>query len=295
MELLQLYYFMQVAKKENMSQVAKELHIAQPSLSQTIKRLENELDTPLFDRHGKHLQLNEYGQIVERYCQHIFTSLENIQSEIADLKGINNSTVSLKIQAASSLLPDLLKTFRQRHPDIHFMISQSTNDQTFPNESDLTLYASLQANNDDYLLLKERLVAVLPVHHPLASKEHIALKDLKDDLFISLDPKSNLYELLHYYCRQCHFEPNIHLYSDNPNTFRELLNLGMDVALIPEITWKQDIYPNLVIKPIEDINCFRYIYLHWHKDQYQDGATKALAQHIIDYFKQITKLSPQAS
>ena len=101
MELLQLYYFMQVAKKENMSQVAKDLHIAQPSLSQTIKRLENELDTPLFDRQGKHLQLNEYGRIVERYGQHIFTALENIQSEIADLKGINHSTVSLKIQAAS--------------------------------------------------------------------------------------------------------------------------------------------------------------------------------------------------
>ncbi|WP_041138682.1 LysR family transcriptional regulator [Beduini massiliensis] len=289
MELLQLYYFMQVAKKENMSQVAKDLHIAQPSLSQTIKRLENELDTPLFDRQGKHLQLNEYGRIVERYGQHIFTALENIQSEIADLKGINHSTVSLKIQAASSLLPDLLKTFRQRHPDIHFMISQSTSNQPFPNESNLTLYAARQANTNDYLLLKERLVAILPIDHPLASKESIALQDLKEDLFISLDPQSNLYELLHYYCQQCHFEPNIHLYSDNPNTFRELLNLGMDVALIPEITWKQDIYPHLVIKPIHDIDCFRYIYLHWQKDQYQSSSAKALTAHIIEYFQQFTK------
>lgn len=294
MELLQLYYFMQVASKENISQVAKEQHIAQPSLSQTIKRLENELGTPLFERQGRHIRLNDYGKIVQRYSLQIFTSIENIQNEIADLKQENTTTVSLKMQAASSLLPELLKSFHHQFPNIHYTISQSNYADPIL-DSDLTIYASLQEQQHDYLLLKEPLVAILPSDHRLAKEKSIALKDLKNESFISLDPSSNLYELLHYYCQQCHFVPKIHLYSDNPSTFRELLDLGLNVALIPEITWKQNIYHHLLIKPIEDIECFRYIYLHWEVDKYQSFAVNALKQHIIHYFEKLTRSHSPAS
>lgn len=64
MELLQLKYFRELAQSQHLSKTAEKLHIAQPSLSQTLRRLETELDTPLFDRVGKRIVLNDYGKFL---------------------------------------------------------------------------------------------------------------------------------------------------------------------------------------------------------------------------------------
>ena len=62
MNLSQLHYFQIVAEEEHISRAAEKLHISQPSLSTTIRRLESELDTPLFDRRGRNIYLNKAGQ-----------------------------------------------------------------------------------------------------------------------------------------------------------------------------------------------------------------------------------------
>ena len=68
MELLQFRYFMTAAKYENMTKAAEELHIAQPALSQSIKRLETELGVELFDRSRHRIALNEHGRLLEKSC-----------------------------------------------------------------------------------------------------------------------------------------------------------------------------------------------------------------------------------
>ncbi len=78
MELLQLEYFKMIAKTQNISAAAKELHVVQPSLSQLLKRLEQEVGVPLFDRVGKHIQLNTYGQVFLKYTE------EEIQLALPD-------------------------------------------------------------------------------------------------------------------------------------------------------------------------------------------------------------------
>ncbi|MHC8522501.1 LysR family transcriptional regulator [Rossellomorea sp. H39__3] len=82
MELLQLKYFQTVAYTEHLSNAAKQLTIAQPSLSLTIKRLEDELGTKLFDRKGRNIQLSASGKILLKHVNRIFIELENAQAEI---------------------------------------------------------------------------------------------------------------------------------------------------------------------------------------------------------------------
>ena len=69
MELNQLHYFVAVARCENITRAAKELFITQPALSRVILRLEQELGTPLFDRHGGRVTLNEHGKAFLRYVE----------------------------------------------------------------------------------------------------------------------------------------------------------------------------------------------------------------------------------
>ena len=81
MNLSQLEYFQIVAKEEHISRAAEKLHISQPSLSTTIRRLENELDTLLFDRVGRNIYLNEAGKKLLNHVNYIFsqiTALEDV-------------------------------------------------------------------------------------------------------------------------------------------------------------------------------------------------------------------------
>ena len=85
MELLQLWYFREIAHSGHLSRTAEKLHIAQPSLSQMLKRLENELGISLFDRIGKRLVLNENGVWISlKYTDQIFSALNNAKLELAE-------------------------------------------------------------------------------------------------------------------------------------------------------------------------------------------------------------------
>lgn len=287
MELLQLYYFMQAAKQENITKTANQLHIAQPALSQTIKRLEKELGLPLFDRRGKHIYLNDYGKIVAHYTQQIFSSITSMKDEINDLSQKDEYSVSLSMLVASSLLPKLLKEFRTKEPHIQLTIHQSINHDYQESDHDLTIYATNQKQQNDILLLKEQLVILLPKQHPLANRSQISLADLKDDAFISLEKNSSLHQMLVEYCHQSGYDPNIQLYSDNPNTFREILDLGIGVTLIPSITWQNISFDHLITKPISNLDCFRYIYLHLQENKYERKNVTILKNQIIQFFSEL--------
>src|SRR6478735_7393087 len=84
MELLQLKYFQTVAYTEHISKAAAQLNIAQPSLSLTIKRLEDEMGTPLFHRKGRNIELNAAGEILLKHVNRIFVELENAKLAITE-------------------------------------------------------------------------------------------------------------------------------------------------------------------------------------------------------------------
>ena len=107
MDLLQLRYFLVVARREHISKAAEELYIAQPSLSRTIRRLEKEIGVPLFDRRGKSIRLNQFGQAFLEYVEQQFRLLEEGQHKVREMAGLEQGDISL---AAASLLwlPDLV-------------------------------------------------------------------------------------------------------------------------------------------------------------------------------------------
>ncbi|AVF28115.1 HTH-type transcriptional regulator GltC [Paenibacillus larvae subsp. larvae] len=123
MELLQLKYFQKVAKIQHMTKAAQELHIAQSSLSRTISRLEEDLGVSLFERKGRQIHLNMFGQRFLNRVERIFTELEEGTEEIAELQGIENKRVVVGA-TITRLLPDLFKEFLTVHPDVKFQLFQ---------------------------------------------------------------------------------------------------------------------------------------------------------------------------
>src|SRR3954467_5648272 len=97
MELLQLKYFQTVAYMEHISNAAKTLNISQPSLSLMIKRLEDEMDTRLFDRKGRNIQLNDSGKILLRHVNTIFLDVENAKMEIQNRYHETHKKIAISI------------------------------------------------------------------------------------------------------------------------------------------------------------------------------------------------------
>ena len=84
MELFQLKYFLAVAKYEHVTKAAESLHIAQPAVSQAIRHLEEEFDTPLFDRENRHITLNATGKLLQKRLTPIMAALDAIPDEIKE-------------------------------------------------------------------------------------------------------------------------------------------------------------------------------------------------------------------
>ena len=120
MELLQLKYFLYLARNEHVSRTAEQLHISQPSLSSTIKRLEQELGVPLFEKKGRNIVLSEYGKIYLNYVESAFALLENGERALRTKKGDDDRHLVLGI-LSPYIWQDLLHAFSdaiRRYPSI---------------------------------------------------------------------------------------------------------------------------------------------------------------------------------
>jgi DNA-binding transcriptional LysR family regulator len=307
MDLLQLKYFQTVARLEHMTQAAKALSIAQPSLSQTIAHLEDELGVPLFERQGRHIQLNAFGRALLRHVERLFGELDEARQELADLAGAEQSQIALSV-IVPQILPELLGAFRGLHPQISFRLFQqhtlqAAQQQLERGEVDLCITSppleqegiAWQEEMSWVPLLSDEMYLVLPLDHPLAGRESIQLSDVAHDPFISLKPGDSLRELTDRFCRQAGFTPRVVFEGDELETIRGLVSAGMGMTLISHLMVRST--PHLTTLPIKVLSiaeprCQRLIGLAWRKTHYLSQAAQQFRAFVIQYFKQIEQESP---
>ena len=120
MELNQLHYFVAVARCENITKAAKELFITQPALSRVILRLEQELGTPLFDRHGGRVTLNEHGRAFLRYVE---PALESINAGVhAVIDELGGREIVIHNYLTADLFKSIVERCQAELPDIVFTV-----------------------------------------------------------------------------------------------------------------------------------------------------------------------------
>ena|SRR5438128_1137812 len=294
MDLLQLHYFRTVARLEHMTRAAEELLIAQPALSQTIARLEDELGVLLFDRLGRRIRLNLFGKAFLEHVERIFAELDQGQQELADLAGGHHGQVELALGAATHLLPDLLSAFHQHHPHISFHLFH---------HSVTTMVKQLEHGAFDFCitapplhkpgiasisLLTEDIVLALPAGHRLAERTRIHLVEVADEAFLSLKPGQSLRDLTDAFCLQAGFTPKIVFESDDPSTIRGLIRAGQGIAFVPAISWRGSTGPAVAQVQIEEPICQRTIGLSWVEHRYLSLAALQFREFVSDYFAQLS-------
>lgn len=291
MDIHSLIYFKKVAELQHITRAAEELHVAQPSLSRTIGRMEDELGVQLFERSGKNIFLNEYGGIVLRHTNRILQEIKDIHREIADVSEGADRTVSVSLYSASKLFPNLVMAFKREHPGIRLQIVQESLNKNPSEECDITLYSTMQPDirENSVTLFAEDIMLALPKSNPLSRRSSLNLSEVANEEFICLQRGKSLRTITDIYCKIAGFEPSVVLESDSPETVRELIRAGIGISFIPSITWQGMETKDLVLVPIEAPQCKRYIHLSWRATGYFSPAAVLFRNFLQEYFRPYAK------
>lgn len=297
MDLIQLQYFKTIARLEHMTQAAEELHVAQPSLSRTISILEDELGTPLFDRVGRRIKLNSFGESFLSHVDKVFSELTEAKRELSDLSDIKESTISLAVNT-SIFMPDLLKKFIDQYPYIKFhqILATTSNIQNLLEDERIDFGISVTpiVSPEHHIIQEIPIITVetflaLPPGHALLERNSIPIRDIVNEPFISMPIGYGLREIADNLCNQAGFNPNIVIESNEPLSIIRYVKYGLGLAFITPLILEID--PKLVIDliPIEDAACKGTINLSWKKDRYLSKATHQFRDFVIKYFHDLEK------
>lgn len=236
MELSQLRYFLTVAGCQNVSAAAKTLYISQPTLSQSISRLENDLGFELFERRKGKIRLSLAGHVFQSHIEHLFINLEQgikLAREFSN-KGPGDITIATSV---GGIFEDIIPDYLVKHPTLNLHIYSESNstisERIIDGKLDFAVATTWTPTQDiEYeIVFGEALYLLLSKKHPLARASSVSLKDLKNERFTVLNSVNDVDIATHI----CHthglFHPNIMLETSEPHLAIGHLRAGISVML----------------------------------------------------------------
>ena len=237
-----LRVFLAVAEAEHVTAAAGRLHLSQPTITRTLSRLEHELGVHLFDRPGRRVRLNDFGQILVGYAERIVGQLDAAQAELAGLSNPHAGplTVGFLPSLGTWLVPDLIRSFRALEPGVQFVLRQAASDGVADmlrlGEVDVAITSPRPQLDEPVgwkLLANERLGLAVPPDHRLAARHRVNLSQVASEPFVVLSAETGLRQIGDRLCRQAGFSPAVAFQSGEIPTVRALVGAGLGVAILP--------------------------------------------------------------
>ena len=284
MELLQLRYFCTVAELESITGAAKKYLLPQSSLSITVKKLENELGKPLFDRVGNRIRLNGNGRTFYQYARQAIDSLDTAVAVLGDT-GEPNGEVRLLVLSNRRTVARIVAEFRRKYPLVHFSISH--NFSSLQTEYDLCISsAPLPAGGASSVsVFRERLMLAVPGDHRFAMRTSVAVSELRDESFILLPPGNGTSAIMTALCRKNGFTPNVVIDCDDPYCLRKYVSAGLGVAFAPERSWNGLFDSDVRLIPITDEDAVRTTVVCTEKNGNASSTVAAFRDFLIAQLK----------
>lgn len=230
MDLLQLQYFIAIAECQHITKAAQSLRVSQPSLSNTLARIEGELGARLFDRQGRNIVLNDYGKIVLRHAKTIFRELDNITIELDALRNRQSRLVRIG-SVDSTYVKDWLPSFLEAYPDIvvhHTIDSCATLEaQLLAGDIDfaITDARSLPEECASHILGTDEYVVLTPLDSPIASDAPMDFASFRDAPFICSPKTEDILRPIDILSNESGFTPNI-IFEGSQELISRLQNLS---------------------------------------------------------------------
>lgn len=295
MEFRYLRYFVAVAEELSFTRAAERLHMAQPPLSQQIRRLEGHLGVTLLHRTKRRVELTDAGRVFLERAYHAIQSVEQatLLAQRAGRGEIGRLVVGFLEYTSYTLIPPILRAFRQRFPEIDVVL------RVFPNTQQVAALRSGQVDVsflrppiDDpeissALILREPFILAMPANHSLARQRVVSIKDFADDPFVmyarELGPTfgSEIFS----FCGKAGFSPKVALQVSQIHAAVGLVGSGIGVALVPQSV-KRVLLDHVVYRPLVERPPDVDVVLAWQQ---------RVPSPIIESFLETCKASVKAS
>lgn len=287
MDLNALRQFLVVARLEHLSRAADELHIAQPSLSRTIARLESELGTPLFDRAGR-LRLNDTGKLFRGYVERSLGELDAGRRAVVEATSEGVGTVRLASETFLTLTGPLA-AYKRAHPIIEVELKWTPAEDMARRlrAQDVDLCLASQPINADGLeaiqLLDEAVGVAVPLGHPLAGRTSVSIDELAEQPLVTARKGHWQRRLLDRLFAARDLGPKIVCEVDEPSAIADLIGAGLGVGLVPAIARRTATRAPLVWITVDSPDCRRTLTLYWGVDSHLSTAARLMRTTITSW------------
>ncbi|MCM8711201.1 LysR substrate-binding domain-containing protein [Clostridium sp. SYSU_GA19001] len=243
--LLQIEYFLAVARQLNFTEAAKSLYVSQPSLSKQIALLEQEIGVPLLLRTRRNVRLTPAGAVLFNELSNITEYIENAIDKCKQPGLGENSTISIGCldgMDTSAFLPVIIRKFQKQYPQVTFVFERHTfktlREKLINGSLDIVFTLSFELDNVLGVLSDEiykvNSSIVMSSQHPMASSEHLSLEDVKaeDFVLISRDESPKGFDSVIAVCRKHGFTPNVVKQLPNVESLLLSVELGLGITIL---------------------------------------------------------------
>jgi DNA-binding transcriptional LysR family regulator len=242
-DLRRLRYFVAVAEELHFGRAARRLNLSQPPLSVQIRTLEREVGTPLLIRTQRRVELTEAGRVLLDDARRLLDQAEAavVHARRAAAGAVGRLAIGFVSTVDYSMLPPLVRRFRQKHPEIALKLLELTGDRQqallLSGELDLglSILPSPAAGLTMRPVFREPLIAAVPANHRLAGRRRATLRSLAQEPFIQFPRElaPGLYDLAIAACQKAGFTPHLAQEAIQMQTILGLVAAGLGVALVP--------------------------------------------------------------
>ncbi|MBQ7665907.1 MAG: LysR family transcriptional regulator [Synergistaceae bacterium] len=290
MTLQQLYHFSTIARVLNFHKAADILHITQPSLSNSIARLEKELGFTLFQRKGRHVELTKYGLYYSQQINPILEQLESITRKAQTLANSVTGHIDLayNVPFGRKLIPHIARGFLDE-PENHectFHFHQASSHRIIEGlktgrfDVGVCTIAPVLTEINYIPLMRQELVAIVPRGHELSERGSVSLSELVKYPYVDYSDDVGLHPMIHKILSSEGASPRITAHAPDEESIAALVSEGFGVSFVASIYGLKNF--DVVILKVERDDCYRTIYMTHLKDHYLTPAVMRFIRYGSD-------------
>lgn len=249
MHIDHLKIFCDLAESQSFSKAAAMHSISQSAVSQQVRTLEKKLSVTLIDRSRRSFSLTPEGHSLVEAAREMLAIYDDLSTRLQTARNVVHGELRVATIFSIGLheLPERLKAFREKHPDVRvkveFRRSQQVYQEVMDGEVDLGLvaYPVRRTGLNFHVFQEDEMVLIVPPSHPLAERKSVSVRALTDENFISFEPDLPTRKMIDRHLRAHQVNPTHVMEFDNIETVKRAVEVESGISIVPQNTVKQEI------------------------------------------------------
>ena len=296
--LRQIEVFNAVARHQNYTRAAEELHLSQPAVSMQIRQLEEGIGLPLFEQVGKQMHLTDAGDQMYIYSREMAGLLDEAEIVFEAIKGVKHGTLTISVATtASHFATRLLAEFAKQHEDITISLDVTNREalrrQLENNEPDLVIMGQPPEGVDveAAVFMDNPLVMIAPAHHPLTGQKKIPLSHFANENFVVREQGSGTRGATQRFFDEHGVPFNTGIEMTSNEAIKQAVEAGLGLGIVSIHTLELELETRrLNILDVQDFPIMRHWYVLQRKGKRLSPAAQTFKEFVLKQAAQFIRL-----